>query len=176
VRGLGNTANQFAIKRYNARASYGYLRLDLKHTEKLPGGYSLFGRLGAQLAGSPLISNEQYSAGGASSVRGYLESEALGDKGVQAGLELRTPPLSKDASSFWNQTYALGFVEGAQLETLEPLADQQSRFTLSSTGLGLRMKAAKGFSVDMDFAYPLKQTSNTTARDVRVQWRMAYEF
>jgi len=176
VRGLGNTANQFANKRYNARASYGYLRLDLKHTEKLAGGYSLFGRLGAQLAGSPLISNEQYSAGGASSVRGYLESEALGDKGVQAGLELRTPPLSKDASSFWNQTYALGFVEGAQLETLEPLADQQSRFTLSSTGLGLRMKAAKGFSVDMDFAYPMKQTSNTTAREVRVQWRMAYEF
>lgn len=176
VRGVGNTANQFALKRYNARASYAYLRLDLKHTEKLPGGYSLFGRVGAQLAGSPLISNEQYSAGGAGSVRGYLESEALGDKGLQAGLELRTPPFSRDAASFWRQTYALGFIEGARLETLEPLPDQQSTFTFSSTGLGLRMKAAKGFTLDMDLALPLKQTGNTPARDVRVQWRMAYEY
>ena len=175
VRGLGNKEQEFADKRFNAKASYAYLRLDLKHTEKFKSGWSLFGRLSAQLTGSPLISNEQFGAGGADSVRGYLETEALGDRGAIGGLELRTPSLWAAESRIPGQAYALGFVEGAFLDVLEPLDSQAARTTLASTGLGLRWKG-KGFGLNLDLALPFKATNNTQARDARVHARFSYDF
>ena len=175
ARGLGNREAQFAQKRSNARPNYGYMRLNLKHEEKFS-GYTLAARATAQLAGAPLISNEQFSAGGADTVRGYLESEILGDAGYIGSLELRTPPLSREPLSLWNKTYALAFIEGAQLKVLEPLPQQTARFDISSSGLGLRMKIAKGFNVNFDVALPFKKTTYTRAHDPRLHARLSYEF
>lgn len=175
VRGLGNKEQEFADKRYNAKPDYGYLRLDLKHTEKLEAGWSLFGHLSTQLAESPLISNEQFGAGGADTVRGYLETEVLGDRGALGSLELRTPSFWQSDSSMPGQAYLVGFIEGAHVQVLEPLPDQKARFTLSSSGLGVRWKA-KGFALNLDWAQPFKETANTQARDARVHARMVYEF
>lgn len=175
IRGLGNREVQFSQKRSSARPSYGYMRLNFKHEEKYA-GYSLAGRVSAQLAGAPLISNEQFSAGGADSVRGYLESEILGDAGFIGSLELRTPPFSRDPASLWNQTYALAFVEAAQLKVLEPLPEQTARFDISSSGLGLRMKVAKGFNVNLDVALPFKASAYTRAHDPRLHAKLSYEF
>lgn len=175
VRGLGNNEQEFADKRYNAKVDYAYLRLDLKHTEKLPAGWSLFGHLAAQLTASPLISNEQFSAGGADTVRGYLETEALGDRGAVGSLEMRTPTLWKSESSIPGQAYLLGFVDGAYLDVQEPLASQTARTTLASAGLGMRWKG-KGFGLNVDLALPFKATSNTQARDARVHARLSYDF
>ncbi|GAO34726.1 hypothetical protein SCT_0106 [Sulfuricella sp. T08] len=175
VRGLGNQEKEFSDKRYNANPNYSYLRLDLKHTEKMASGWSLFGRLLTQLTSAPLISNEQFGAGGADSVRGYLETEVLGDRGALGSLELRTPSFWQGESGMPGQAYMVGFIEGAHLEVLEPLASQQARFTLSSSGLGMRWKA-KGYTLNLDLAKPFKDTNNTKAEDVRVHARMLYEF
>jgi len=175
VRGWGNSEQEFADKRYNASPDYAYLRLDLKHTEKLPRGFSLYGRVSSQLAGSPLISNEQFSAGGSGSVRGYLESEVLGDVGVQGTIELRTPMLDKDVSALLGQTYALGFIDGAHLVVNDSLPSQQSHYTLTSAGLGLRMKVGKGFNLDLDLARPFRETANTPL-ELRPRVRMSYAF
>lgn len=175
LRGLGNNEREFADKRFNAKASYAYLRLDVKDTEKLPAGWSLFGHASGQLAAAPLISNEQFGAGGADSVRGYLETEVLGDRGAVGSLELRTPALWKSASGIPGQAYALGFVEGAFLDVVDPLSTQKSRATLASAGFGLRWRG-KGFSLNLDLALPFKTTVNTQARDMRTHARLSYEF
>ena len=175
VRGLGNKEQEFSDKRYNAKPDYSYLRLDLKQTEKLAAGWSLFGRVFTQITGSPLISNEQFGAGGADTVRGYLETEVLGDRGALGSLELRTPSLWQGDSGIPGQASLIGFIEGAQVQVLEPLPDQKSRFTLSSGGLGVRWKG-KGFTLNLDWALPLKKTTNTPARDARVHARVVYEF
>ena len=175
VRGLGNKEREFSDKRFEAKASYAYLRLDLKHTEKFASGWGLFSRLSAQLAGAPLISNEQFSAGGADSVRGYLETEALGDRGALGGLEVRTPTLWSGESSIPGQAYLIGFLEGAVLEVLEALPGQRTRTTLASSGLGIRWKG-RGYSLNMDWALPFKATNNTQARDARVHAELSYEF
>ncbi len=175
VRGLGNNEREFADKRFNAKPSYAYLRLDVKDTEKLPAGWSLYGHASGQLAASPLISNEEFGAGGADTVRGYLETEALGDRGAIGSLELRTPALWKDASAIPGQAYLLGFIEGAFLDVIDPLPSQRSRTTLSSTGVGLRWRG-KGFSFNLDWALPFKATANTEARSARTHARLTYEF
>lgn len=48
-------------------------------------------RLNAQFSNDPLLSLEQYSLGGAQSVRGYRENLLLRDNGVFASAELRVP-------------------------------------------------------------------------------------
>ncbi len=69
-----------------------YLRADLTRTQNLPKDF-LRDPVGvsAQLADQPLISNEGFSIGGLDSVRGYAESQALGDSGVRASMQLETP-------------------------------------------------------------------------------------
>ena len=47
-----------------------------------------------QVADQPLVSSEQFSIGGQDTVRGYLESEALGDYGIAGTLELRSPNIA----------------------------------------------------------------------------------
>lgn len=50
-------------------------------------------RLNAQLATDPLVSLEQFSLGGAQSVRGYRENQLLRDNGIFASAEIRIPVL-----------------------------------------------------------------------------------
>jgi hemolysin activation/secretion protein len=174
-RGSLNNDDQFAAKRQGASANYFYVRGNLQHTQAL-GQWSAYLKLSGQAASGPLISNEQFTAGGADSVRGYLEAEALGDVGVQGTLELRTPPLLNPASSWLKQIYALGFLDAARLQVLSPQADQQSTFYLSSAGIGLRAQGFKGFQFSLDWAMPFRAQTYTKARSSRVLARMWYEF
>lgn len=58
----------------------------------LPEDWTLSIHQEGQWANEPLISNEQFGAGGAQNVRGYREGEVFGDAGWRANLELKTPP------------------------------------------------------------------------------------
>ena len=48
-------------------------------------------RADGQWSSEPLISNEQFGAGGVNSVRGYHEGEVFGDNGWHVSLEQQTP-------------------------------------------------------------------------------------
>ena len=49
-------------------------------------------RMDGQWASEPLISNEQFGAGGVGSVRGYQEGQVFGDNGWHVSFEQQTPP------------------------------------------------------------------------------------
>jgi hemolysin activation/secretion protein len=49
-------------------------------------------RANGQWASEPLISSEQFGAGGVNSVRGYHEGEVFGDNGWHFSIEQQTPP------------------------------------------------------------------------------------
>jgi len=61
VRGLGNTEQQFADKRFLAQSNYMYVSGGLNFKHNLPWGMEIASRLSGQIADSPLISNEQFS-------------------------------------------------------------------------------------------------------------------
>lgn len=168
--------NEFACKRYLAEANYAYLRLEMKHTRQLENGWSLFGHLLGQVASGPLISNEQFSAGGVDTVRGYTESIAAGDNGLVAGLELRTPSFAKWSHDQLDDLTLFAFAEGASLRVLKPLPGQIDRYDLLSAGLGLRFKGWGGISGYLDMAYPFETVSKVEAGDVRVDFRLGYEW
>jgi hemolysin activation/secretion protein len=176
LRGVGNDQQEFEDKRFLARSNFMHLNVMLAHTHALPQGFSLSGRIEGQLADSPLISNEQFAAGGAESVRGYRESQALGDDGVFGFVELQTPNLIREGWKWPGQLKALMFVDGAKLRVREPLAGQQPDYELSSAGVGLRFDAWSHLTGALDLAWPLQDSGDISAGEERVHFRLAYEF
>jgi hemolysin activation/secretion protein len=167
--------NAFACKRFGASADYMYFRGDISHTRSLPWKFALNLRLAGQLATQPLISNEQFGAGGADSVRGYREFERTGDSGIFGSVELRSPSLTA-AESAIPQLNIAAFADAADLRYLNPLPGQESRFSLSSAGVGFRVRVGRGASANIDMAWPFMNNARNTPKDPSVHFKLAYDF
>lgn len=172
----GQRVSAFACKRFGAEANYFYLRAEISRTQPLPADWVLFARLAGQHASQPLISNEQFGAGGADSVRGYTEFERVGDRGLLGSVELRTPNLADAKSGAIGEAVFSAFVDAAALNLISPLPGQAFKFHLASAGLGMRVKAARGFNAGLDIAWPLRDGARSNTQSPRAHVRVAYEF
>ncbi len=162
VRGLGSDASAFDNKRFNATADFIYTKFDVNHTQDLPHDIQANAHLTAQLANSPLVSSEQFSAGGMTSVRGYQQAEDTADNGVIGSFELRSPSLAKYVGSDINEWRFHVFTDMAHLWLLNPLPEQTSSFNLLSVGFGTTMQLLKYASADFEAGWPLKDGSVST--------------
>ena len=176
LRAFGNSEEEFALKRSNAKPNYAYLRTDLKHTQKLPSDWSLQAKLSGQIANAPLISAEQFTIGGADSVRGYLESSALGDNGIFASLELRTPPIKKYFKESIKELYAFSFVDAGHVSIYDALPGQDKSSDLLSVGLGIKFKSVQGIFTNLDYAHALEDSGEVEKGDDRLHFRVGYEW
>lgn len=176
MRGLfGNHEDVFEAKRSGAHASFLTLRNTLRRTE-LVGRWSVDGRVEMQHASGPLVSNEQYGAGGAENVRGYLESERVGDGALRLGLEIRTPKITQPAGGYPLSVAGVIFFDGVRLRTLQPGLLQPDVRTLRGSGFGLRASAPGGVSFDLDWAVAHDDGDQTRAGDHRIHSRLLWEF
>lgn len=173
IRGLGNDQEEFDIKRFNARANFVYLRASLERDQALYRGLRLLLKLEGQLADSPLVSNEQFSAGGADSVRGYHESERLGDDAIYGRLELSRPfpPVGRV-----QELRPFAFAEGAALRVKDALPGQASHHELASAGLGVRLRVGQGLAAGLDWAHVFEGTDEVPAGDERVHFSVECSF
>ena len=165
VRGAGSSNTAFDNQRYNARDNFADLHLDVNYTHTLFDNFILATRGSAQATDSPLVSSEQFAAGGMSSVRGYLSAEDTGDNGAIASVEVRTPSIHSWAGSWANEWRFHVFVDSARLMLIDPLPDQHGRFTLLSTGVGTQFTVFHYLSGDLEYAYPLRNGVETRAHD-----------
>ena len=174
--GLGNTQKEFERKRFNAKPNFALLRVAADHLLPLAGGTALFGRVTGQVSGSPLITNEQFSAGGVDDVRGYLEAELLGDNALAATLEMRSPNLAQVYPSQLQNLQLLAFTDAAELLVRSPLPGSMSSGMLWSTGVGVRVEAARHVQAMLMWAYPLRSADRTAAGDQRVHFSVGLDF
>lgn len=175
VRDLDSHQQQFADKRFLAHSDFSLLKLSVARTQQLPADLGLYGALEGQLTGDPLVSNEQYVAGGVDSVRGYLESTQVGDLALRGTLELRSPNF-RAATSRIDFLQARVFFDAAWLRTLSPLPGTRASYTLDSVGLGVTMKAQSGFVLHGDLAWPLTDVGAQGALQPRLQASAVYQF
>lgn len=173
--------DQFACKRQGGDGGFTHLRADWRHQRPAafgwPGQWAL--RLQGQLGSQPLVSAEQFAVGGADTVRGYLEAEASGDRGLQGSAEWRSPSLvdAKTGEGPRLQDLALlAFVDVARVWVIEPSVGQAPRRSLFGAGLGLRVRAAPGLSGEADLAWPGKRTASTPDHDPRLHLRLRAQF
>ena len=176
VRDLANDVQEFADKRFKGRPNYFYVEGGYKLVQALPWwGTSLALDLHGQLTPQALISNEQFAAGGADSVRGYYEGEVLGDLGLQASLEWRSPNLGPRLWKRIDSLYGFGFLDGARLLLNDPLPDQVDAATVLSAGVGLRL-LAESLTAGLDLSMPFKDGPTTREGDERLLFSLRYGF
>ncbi len=176
VRQLNRSETQFENKRFKAQGNFVVWRFDGSRTQKLPWEAIGFARLDGQLASRPLVSAEQYAAGGLRNVRGYLEATALGDNAVHATLELRSRSFAAALSKDVDDAHALAFVDGAYLRVIDPLPQQTASFHLLSAGVGLRLRVWRTVAISLDYGYPFRDAPFTRSGDGRVQFTTVAEF
>jgi hemolysin activation/secretion protein len=176
LRTVSSSPTRFDERRFHSLGDFIYYRGELSRTNELPGGLQFFGRLQAQYSAEPLPSAEQFSAGGLDSVRGYYESDAIGDYGASGTVELRTPSLAKLFGNFMNEWRLYAFFDGGWLGVKDPLPEQQSRFKLWSTGGGTRLKLFGQLNGELDVAIPLRTEGFTTQRHPVIHFRVLEAF
>ncbi len=134
----------------------------------------LFGKVQGQIPNGPLISSEQFGAGGLSTVRGYLESEAMGDNAVVGTFEVRTPPFS--FAGYVDEWRAYVFTDWAYLTVSDTLPEQVSSYTLGSVGVGSLLKFHRHFNGTIDLGFPLQNEGDTERYHPRLTFRLWAEF
>lgn len=175
VPGLVGTEQEFADKRFRGRASYAYLHGSLGRKQQLPAGWTLEARSTWQYGQQALISNEQFSIGGADTVRGYYESAATGENGLALTLEAGTPNLIAWSDSVVRDLRLLAFTDAAQVSVVDPLFST-SIYNLASSGVGLRATGAHGLAMQLDWAVAANKAGSIQAGDNRVHFRFSYEW
>jgi hemolysin activation/secretion protein len=130
---------EFDNRRYNSDSNFFYFRGSLAHTQKLPYDFQLFAGVQGQASPNPLLDTEQFSLGGLSTVRGYLESVTAGDSAVCGSLEFRSPSLLRWLGD-GHECRLFVFLDGGVAMLNDPLPQQTSEFRLWSYGIGGTIK------------------------------------
>lgn len=179
MRGLGGSNfDEYWNKRAYADSNFVHLNADLSHTRDLPEGFQFFGRVKGQVADGPLISSEQFSLGGLDTVRGYYESETIGDNGVAATIEIRSPDIGsllqgqiKDETgqgtarfTTFNEWRIFGFVDGGLATVHRPLQENPKQFDMWSYGVGTRFKMFNYLNGMVALAVPMTEPPQTQTK------------
>ncbi len=141
-----------SVGRLGASAEYVYSRAELVRDQRLIGGFWGKGRLAGQFSSTNLLPSEQFSLGGARSIRGFRESEVLGDHGYLTSLELHAPPLAllssegvKDALDIY------AFFDRGEAFLKRPAAGESRSRILASAGIGLSYSLGQHLSVQASY-------------------------
>jgi hemolysin activation/secretion protein len=174
--GLGSQDSQFDNKRKYANQNFADLRISLSRTQDLPHGFQLYANSVAQISADPLVSTEQLDIGGLDSVRGYLESEALGDQGAALQVEARSPSIARYFGKPVDQWRFHLFSDIGNVSIHRALFDQASSYTLSSVGVGTRISLFGYLNATLEDAILLSRGPNSRSGTNRVLFRLYGSF
>lgn len=153
ARSWGSSLEEFDNRRFNADAGFLYFRGDLSHKQNLPLDLQLFGELQGQASNRPLLDSEQFSLGGLGTVRGYLESSAVGDNAITTTLELRSPNLLAWTGKR-QECRVFCFLDWGYAQIKDPLPEQAASFRLWSYGVGARLRLLDFLNSEVVFGIP----------------------
>lgn len=170
---LGSGFEELEASRTFTRGQQFSLRGGMSYTASLPLGMETFMRTDGQWTDQPLVTNEQYSAGGADTVRGYFEAEALGDYGLSQTVELRSRSWS---TSWLDQLQVFVFFDDALLKLRRATPGTPVTSALLSTGAGVNFKLLSTVSGSVDWALPLDDGPFTQNGASRVLFRVQGSF
>ena len=132
----------------------------------------IIARVNAQLANEALLSLEQFSLGGISSVRGYRENQFVRDNGVAGGVELRIG-LLRDKLGLNALEFVPFFDYG---EAWSSTGNTASSETLKSAGLGLIFNIASRFNAQLYWGHGFREfeVSERDLQDEGLHFSLSY--
>lgn len=168
--------DQFTNREVDSTENFAHLNLDITYTLKFGGDWVSEMRLSGQYADGHLVSNEQFAIGGLTTVRGYYQSEVVGDRGYAGSFELRSPSLATRIGTFVDELRFFAFVDYGLVSVINPLPDTQSLFRVASHGGGLRLKMLGKLSGQALVSIPLITTTETARGYPRITFSVKGEF
>jgi hemolysin activation/secretion protein len=134
-------------------------------------------RVDGQIASEPLISNEQFGAGGVNSVRGYREGEVFGDDGWHVSIEEKTPAYIIGPLGARQRLAVRGsiFMDYAEAYLLDPQG-QKSRIPLWGVGAGVVISLGNYWDARLIFSEPLLSAGSTKAYQPRFNFAVTGQF
>ncbi len=168
--------DQFTNREVDSVENFAHINLDITYTAKLPGDWVSEVRFSGQYADSHLVSNEQFAVGGLSTVRGYFQSEVVGDKGIAGAIEFRTPSIATAIGTYVDDLRAFSFMEGGIVGVIDPLPDAQSEFRIASFGGGVRLKVLGRLTGEVLVGVPVTSTDETQRGEPRYTFSLKGEF
>lgn len=156
---------------FSWRGQFAYLR-SLSQTQETFDPTLLL-RSEIQLAADPLISTEQFSLGGANTVRGYRQDALLTDSGFLATAELRLPIVRfKPIDATLQFSPFLDFGTGWNNDGEETEFD-----TAIGTGFGLLLQTPEKFSARIDWGVPLinSDSQGSSLQEDGIYFQLQYD-
>jgi hemolysin activation/secretion protein len=154
-RGMGSGEVEFDSRRYEANGNYAYLRGLVSHEHDLGLGFRLRAVLQGQATGNALVDSEQFAMGGLTTVRGYLESQVVGDSAVGGTLELQSPSLLRWMKRDEHELRLIVFTDAGSVFVNDPLPEQIDQFDLWSYGFGATAKITDWLQGSVVLGFPL---------------------
>ncbi len=177
----GNRANIQSVA--GSTKSSGYWNIlggSLAREQAIGHGWKASIRADGQWSSEPLISNEQFGAGGIGGVRGYSEGESFGDTGWRIFSEIKTPPslLGPIDTGSKTQLTLRGtvFMDYAETYLLDPQFGQAGRTRLWGTGAGAVAALGSGWEARLIFGVPLLKTANSNPGQLRINFSLISQF
>jgi hemolysin activation/secretion protein len=111
------------------------------------------------------------------SVRGYKESEVMGDSGFHGMIELTAPDLApRFGLDERFQFIPYTFYDFAALWVMDPLPGQDKAMNLQGTGVGIRGRLFRDVEFQTDLGFALVDTSKIQKGDSQVHFKVKYQF
>lgn len=157
--------------RVDAQADYLYGTLNIDLNFNLPYSFRFQQRFKGQLANHNLIGNEQITAGGQYTVRGYEESEVGGDDGFYLLSDIYLPSQNLN---YFDQSFGLIvpnlFFDYAYIKTNDQYGDGSLSKTLLSVGAGFEYYFDNFFSLKVQQAWNLNDTNLNPNNDRKLHF------
>ena len=179
--GVANKEEEFELNRIGAEPGFMLVNVDFTHEREAWMESKLRFRAVGQFTSQPLISNLQYAAGGAASVRGYHESQELRDSGILTSAEWVSPNLAPqmfEGSTLNKPEFRISaFVDSAWLWDDSPAANPlEKSVNLVSIGAGVEVRAFDEAYAELDVAHPMNDAGTVKKGDTFLHFKVGYEF
>ncbi len=166
----------FRSRDVDSTENFTHINFDASYTLGFKGDWVVVAKASGQYADAHLVTNEQFALGGVSTVRGYFQSEIVGDVGIGGSVELRTPSFATAIGSFVDDLRLFGFAEGGHTRIIDPLLDQKSKFEIGSVGGGARIKLFNRLTGEVAVGVPIVSSVNVQKGDPRITFSAKGEF
>ncbi len=166
----------FRAKDVDSIENFSHINLDLTYNTAFKGDWVAVAKFSGQYADARLVTNEKFGLGGTSTIRGYFQSEIVGDNGFFGSIEFRTPSLATYLGSFVDEFRFFSFAESGFTRVISPLLDEREEFKIGSVGGGARLKLFNRFSGELVVGVPINSTTNVRKGDPRITFSAKSEF
>lgn len=149
----GNRQGDAESSRVGSGNEFTKWNAEVYHVRDLGRDRFLLARFSGQVSLDPLAVSEQFGLGGPDSVRGYLQSDFLGDDGFTLSAELRQLLFTTKSRKLSMQ--AAAFVDTGSASLQKPQVGETRSRGFTGVGGGIRASVGRTTSLRLDVGFPL---------------------